>query len=206
MRKTQTVIRVIIGSLLAGILIPDAAQAKISGTPHDFGEDMCAFCHTPTTTAPVDLPLWNDQAPADASFTMYGSPAIAMETGGQPHGVSLVCLGCHDGVTSNFNALLKDSGLVGTRALAWGPAAAGRHGLFGRHPISVTYKQTLFPDFNTASAGTVGGLPLFRSFDAGANSNAIECASCHNPHDMTYGRYLRMDNAGSALCLTCHIR
>jgi predicted CXXCH cytochrome family protein len=205
MRRACSEIRLIYVSLLAGLVVSGAAQAKISGTPHDLGGDICVGCHTPRATAPPELPLWNRRAPAKASFTMYDSPAMAAATGGQPHGVSLVCLACHDGVTSH-NALLKNSGTVAARDFARNPFAVGEHGPFGRHPISVTYNPDLFRDFNAVRARTVGGLPLYRSPDAEADLDLVECASCHNPHDMTYGRYLRMDNARSALCLTCHIR
>ena len=36
----------------------------------------------------------------------------------------------------------------------------------------------------------------------------VECASCHDPHDQVVdgtGKFLRLDNAGSALCLDCHV-
>ncbi|MBI5275361.1 MAG: cytochrome c3 family protein [Burkholderiales bacterium] len=33
----------------------------------------------------------------------------------------------------------------------------------------------------------------------------VECASCHDPHT-TNGTFLRISNAGSAVCLACHIK
>jgi predicted CXXCH cytochrome family protein len=39
----------------------------------------------------------------------------------------------------------------------------------------------------------------------GATNDQVECATCHNPHDQTtFGKFLRFDNAASALCTTCH--
>ena len=35
-------------------------------------------------------------------------------------------------------------------------------------------------------------------------SQQIECASCHDVHDNTNAPFLRVDNAASALCLSCH--
>ncbi len=32
----------------------------------------------------------------------------------------------------------------------------------------------------------------------------VECASCHDPHSATNPTFLRVSNAGSAVCLTCH--
>ncbi len=33
---------------------------------------------------------------------------------------------------------------------------------------------------------------------------AVECASCHEPHNPFYGTFLRRSNAASTLCTTCH--
>jgi len=205
MRKAYAEIYFIFSSFLIGLVVSGAAQAQMAGTPHDLGRGICENCHTPAMTPPPDSPRWNRQASAKARFTMYDSPTIVPATGGQPHGVSLVCLACHDGVISH-NTLLKSSGFVTARSLTGKLAEVGRHGPSNRHPISINYDRNLGLDFNAAEARNVGGLPLYRSPVADAVFNHVECASCHNPHDMTYGRYLRMDNASSALCLTCHIK
>lgn len=34
----------------------------------------------------------------------------------------------------------------------------------------------------------------------------VECASCHDPHSSTNSTFLRVSNAGSAVCLACHIK
>ena len=34
----------------------------------------------------------------------------------------------------------------------------------------------------------------------------VECASCHDPHSTTNPTFLRVSNAGSGLCLTCHTK
>ena len=36
------------------------------------------------------------------------------------------------------------------------------------------------------------------------NFPSVECASCHDPHNPVYGTFLRMSNAASAMCITCH--
>lgn len=52
-------------------------------------------------------------------------------------------------------------------------------------------------------------LPLFnRAFAAGVGPS-VECATCHDPHIGTGGgavTFLRISNAGSALCLSCHTK
>ena len=32
----------------------------------------------------------------------------------------------------------------------------------------------------------------------------LQCNSCHNPHRDPYGKFLVVDNKGSALCVSCH--
>jgi predicted CXXCH cytochrome family protein len=36
------------------------------------------------------------------------------------------------------------------------------------------------------------------------NFPSVECGSCHDPHNTGNGTFLRMSNAASALCTTCH--
>jgi predicted CXXCH cytochrome family protein len=43
------------------------------------------------------------------------------------------------------------------------------------------------------------GLPLF-------TASTMQCATCHNVHDNTNVPFLRINNAASALCTTCHIK
>ncbi len=43
-----------------------------------------------------------------------------------------------------------------------------------------------------------------RTFAAGAGPS-VECASCHDPHS-TNATFLRTSNAGSAVCLACHVK
>ena len=34
----------------------------------------------------------------------------------------------------------------------------------------------------------------------------VECASCHDPHTSANPTFLRVSNAGSAVCLSCHVK
>lgn len=45
------------------------------------------------------------------------------------------------------------------------------------------------------SAGALTGAQAF-----------VECASCHDPHTSANPTFLRISNAGSAVCLSCHIK
>lgn len=199
-----------------------ARAGTIVASDHDLStkttttDDVCVFCHTPHNTAdPATLPvaLWNRQAPATTSFTMYSSPTLDMVIAAQPQGVSAACLSCHDGITA-FDALVnKPGGLVLNQTMGTGGKAVGSGGdLTNDHPISITYSVGTGagqdPGFNAAVGGKVGTLPLFRAPGAAATADGdqVECASCHNPHDPDFGSFLRISNAASALCTTCHIK
>ncbi len=45
-----------------------------------------------------------------------------------------------------------------------------------------------------------------RAFAVAGNAPAVECASCHDPHSETNLTFLRVSNAGSAVCLSCHVK
>jgi predicted CXXCH cytochrome family protein len=42
--------------------------------------------------------------------------------------------------------------------------------------------------------------------DAGDAEPFVECASCHDPHTAENPTFLRISNAGSAVCLACHVK
>jgi predicted CXXCH cytochrome family protein len=58
--------------------------------------------------------------------------------------------------------------------------------------------EELFDPTTTPSGlgGTIDADMLFTA--------KVECASCHDVHDSGFPSLLVMDNAASALCLTCH--
>ena len=182
---------------------------RLSAT--DTNTDMCIYCHTPHMRAAADAvaPLWNRTITASTGFTMYDSSTIDMSVALNPQGVSLACLSCHDGVTG-LDSAVQESGRQGAGEIdgtATPAVMAGRHAfgtdLSDQHPISVTYDPNLDAGFNAASAVVTAGLVLY-----GAGNDQVECGSCHNPHDAVTvtNRFLRMSNANSQLCLTCHIK
>ena len=53
---------------------------------------------------------------------------------------------------------------------------------------------------------TAGDKQAMRLYGADVVSATVECASCHDPHNDQFPTFLRKSNAGSAVCLTCHIK
>jgi predicted CXXCH cytochrome family protein len=73
------------------------------------------------------------------------------------------------------------------------------------HPVSFTYDAALA----TADGRLV--VPVSASWvDASRKiplfNGKLECASCHDVHDDSNSPFLRKNNAGSALCLSCHTK
>ena len=222
MKKLWTIyISVLLFALMSG----SAFAATIVGSKHDLGtggtsgvgasgtgaDRVCVFCHTPHgSRAPGDVPvpLWNrnDGATAATAFTMYDTATtgnqLQMTVAADPQATSLVCLGCHDGATA-FDNMVNDPGISFTTAnmaaLNSGAAALGTD-LSNDHPISITYDNTADTAF-VALATADDTLPFF-----GGSNDQVECATCHAVHDPALPPFMRVNNAASALCTTCHVK
>ncbi|MFQ5773636.1 MAG: cytochrome c3 family protein [Kiloniellaceae bacterium] len=204
---------------LVGLIGMSGVRAgTIVNSEHDLStrttttDEVCVFCHTPHNTADpatLPVPLWNRQS-STTTFTMYSSPTLDMVIATQPQGVSAACLSCHDGVTA-FDALVNNPGITLPDTMGTGPEAVGAGGdLTNDHPVSITYSVGTGPGqdpgFNAAVAGKVNGLPLFRAPGGTGDGDQVECATCHNVHDPDFDPFLRISNAASALCTSCHIK
>jgi predicted CXXCH cytochrome family protein len=201
---------------VAGLFIAGTASAQgIDGTAHDFAAagwnttgEICIVCHTTHTVVPQvsDAPLWNHNLTA-ATFNVYDvNVSSTMNAApGQPAGISLLCLSCHDG-TVGLDAF---GGATGVPTLMTGNSVVGAGGdLTNDHPVSFTYDGALVTadggglnDPTTQASGVTGGTTVQADM---LFADRVECGSCHNVHDNTYGAFLIKDNANSALCTTCH--
>lgn len=194
---------------------------------NESNDELCVFCHTPHH-ADAQAPLWNRDLPTATGWTMYNSPTMDATVLGAPQGISLACLSCHDG-TIAFDSLLNKPGsglgTPGPAGWAWQanggaatapnmnitdqPAAYLSKDLSNDHPISIQYggitEGTAAGQYNVFDAGTgkVNGTDI-QLYGAAGAPDQVECASCHNPHNATIAPFLRVSNANSALCLTCH--
>ena len=207
---------VIITALGMAVMSLSAMAAGISGTKHDMSgkgwgtAELCKFCHTPHLARPSSetggaAPLWNHKTTTQG-YTLYTSATFDPNGGTtktQPGPQSKLCLSCHDGtvaidafansgVLQTGNNFMTSTNLVGAGGL-----------LTSDHPIAFTYNGALAASAKQlatpVSASWVDSaqtLPLYAS--------KMECATCHAVHDNTYGKFLRVSNAGSAMCLTCH--
>ncbi|HET8542448.1 MAG TPA: cytochrome c3 family protein [Anaeromyxobacter sp.] len=179
------------------------AQAAVSGSSHDFSDNVagaagqtCVFCHAPhnTNIGQAGAPLWNRVTNARA-YTVYTSTTVN-QTAVQPNANSLTCLACHDGATGDV-AVLFGKTLTGGPYNPGGNVNVGQD-LQNDHPVGITYPGAVAGQFNALPAS----LPLYTT----AAATKMECGTCHDPHLTTYGRFLRVSNASSALCTSCHIK
>lgn len=199
-------------SVAASLPALGQSTSSIMGSPHDFStrgwgsDQICIFCHTPhNALMNVAAPLWGHTLTTQ-TYTLYSnaSSATLNAVTAQPQGVSKLCLSCHDGTV----AIDSFGTRTGSNVIAASSTRNLGIDLRNDHPISFTYDAALV----TADAGSgpnqlvlpastrevVPGVPLFEG--------KVECASCHNPHNNSNGKFLRLSNAASALCLRCHIK
>lgn len=223
MKKTLAII-------LGTVLMSGTAFAGISGTKHDLSTTtgpsgavlsgttkLCEVCHAPHNAA-VAVPLWNRTNPAAASITVYNTSAtLSSHTKGiatlAAGSISLQCMSCHAAAPGAADSSIMKSYTLNTAIASstWtGTISNGGLGtdLSNDHPIGMNYATAY--SGRTANGGTalqtqavaVGSGAVF--FTNGTLVNQMECASCHKVHDNTNAPFLRVTNAGSALCKACH--
>lgn len=239
------------------MLFSYSAVAGIKGSKHDFSspaaagkskwsgmfkadgvfiEEICVFCHTPHNAAPAAVTgmLWNrTNQDAGYSWKIYTSATLTAVLTARPTGISLMCMSCHDGITSIGVGVMQNAPGSGNPAVTFDPGASGLTtdkigdlfyvgGSLGAGPniadgdpsnaawpLDMSNDHPISFDWPTGDSGLYaasarlnsGKLRLF-----GTSGIRIECATCHSVHDNTIQPFLAMSNAGSDMCLSCHIK
>jgi predicted CXXCH cytochrome family protein len=209
-----------------------AFSQTVVGTAHDLSATgpgaqsnvarVCVFCHTPhqAVAANGQEPLWNHTLSATAAYGVYDSDtmnAVPTDVGGATAGtadVTNLCLSCHDGtvaVHTLYNVpneadpvTITAGGNVDVDGKITGDPLVGTS-LTNDHPVNFIYDGALATadgGLNTPdSADWVDAAQTVPLFDT-----TVQCASCHDPHDNSFAPFMVIDNTGSALCTTCHIK
>lgn len=209
MRRSLTIVSLALSAWHLVAVGEAAAQAtNVAATRHNLSTTgpgpvrvagtaaVCKFCHTPHAANPV-APLWNRHDPGTYYETYESSTLVAQV--GQPTGASRLCLSCHDGtiaLTQTYNSrnaipgtvyiTPRDSGYIGTE-------------LTDDHPISFDYSEAVAAEQGELRAPS--SLPSQLPLD---QRGQLQCTTCHDAHDDRYGKFLRMDNIESRMCVTCH--
>lgn len=198
-----------------------SARQPHAGAFYNNYNDICIYCHT-VQSGTNAFDAWNRPL-STAAYTLYQSPTFNSSISApDASSSSSLCLSCHDGTiavdtinspypagttTANYHFRMTTAGPGTCGACHWenGPtplAAEKRHGFLGTdlsndHPINMTYDNLADPKLRPISWVTAAGLKL-------DSLNRVQCASCHDPHVPNEKAFLRISNAQSALCTTCH--
>lgn len=215
---------------------PNPSKVNFDSTTHNIGGNSCKGCHAPHNGAAAftaggdqntgKILLWSRAFPGAANtYNLYSSPA--MVTAGEVTAgptltgtttaalqntdvrmYTLLCLSCHDGVTSGASMLKNVSSAVGS-ALTLTGATIDSGGLANDHPVGINYDPSKNSTGLVDTVTVSGKLPLFSS---NGGLPTIQCATCHDPHNndtkdcpgcASGGAYLRQAN-NSTHCNTCH--
>jgi predicted CXXCH cytochrome family protein len=159
---------------------------------------VCIFCHTPHNATPI-RPLWNRELPL-STYNIYSSNALDALPG-QPTGASKMCLSCHDG-TIALGSVVSDDQVIqmagGITTLPPGSSNLGTD-LSDDHPISFRFDSALA--FKDAKLVNPEALPDEIRLDG---NQEVQCTTCHDAHDNSFGGFLVMGNQDSAMCRSCH--
>lgn len=196
----------------------------------------CETCHLPHTAPTYGSQFQWAWKVVPSNVTTYvtetnPSGALISPAGRTGNTRSMLCLTCHDGTSASSNNITSNNVATGA-GMPWPllNTAGGSGSLGSEHPVdalfpnSTEYVQPVYVSGAgsfTASqqdsiAGTVGAqsLPLWLATSAGTTGPAVECASCHDPHNDYQNNatplqggvgFLRVANTnGVQLCRECH--
>lgn len=179
------------GATAADLAARAALTSGLIGSKHDFteggrdGRDLCLPCHTPHLVA-APPPRFDQRVLTTQPLRPFQALDVELT------GWSLLCLGCHDGVTAQD---VYASTHAVTVADQLGNSRLGTRGLRS-HPVGTPYPPAA-EGYEPRAAVEAAGLPL--------PEGRIQCTTCHDAHN-TYGHsgMLKIGNRRSRLCLTCH--
>jgi nitrate reductase cytochrome c-type subunit len=179
------------------------------GTPGPVSGPLpaCQYCHAPhsglNSTSLPNLPLWSQKLSTESNYTLYSNPAMVNQVLEPTLGsASNLCLSCHDGTVAPGTNVpytnLQMSGTMNSQDLFIG-TLQGVHPFNFKLPLNCSNDNLLA---NLCSGST--GNPAVQLIHGN-----VQCNSCHNPHvqdiDPVQGDFLVMNNANSAMCLSCHV-
>jgi len=202
----------LLGLASMSVLAAGLPKTGLTGSLHDIANTGCRGCHAPhngSTSTPTTGQIlnWSRSFPsATNTFGVYDSATMqnkAVELGGSALSLStdnrmysLLCLSCHDGVTSTFTSPMQTVNRVGSKA-SFAGGAFESYGLTNDHPVNMPYDPT--KDTSLQAVATVtASMPLFGS------TNTVQCGTCHDSHNNINTHFLRLPNT-TAACTTCHL-
>ena len=158
-------------ALLAVLLLPAVVAMAFHPT-----ETSCNRCHLPhgadtDSDGASQMPLWSGTQTGLSGWTNYPAGGTMESTPGDPVGIALLCLGCHDGAVETNHDLLD-----------------GTADLSGSHPISILYTSQLATDDGELVDPTTAGSSNLDIANPGSiqedllADDMLTCSSCHDVH------------------------
>src|SRR5207253_719240 len=116
-----------------------------------------------------------------------------------------LCLSCHDGTIALGNVLSRTSPIPmagGITTMPYNSPGYIGTDLSDDHPVSIVYNDLLVSARGElASPATLAGSRVRLDVNG-----YLQCTSCHDAHNNTYGMFLVMSNQAGALCTACHLK
>ncbi len=224
----RSLLEVLLSLVLAVLLFPSpvVAGSGIAWTRHNLSvsgpgpvrssqeTEICIFCHSPHVE-PGNPPLWNRQTSGEVGYEPYSSSTLSSRPG-QPDGVTIMCLSCHDG-TIAIGAVKSENTtiqMLGAGPLGKLPSSSRSNlgtNLSGTHPVSVPYddatRRGLAPGANTWLHSHPTDLAKRGPLD---QNGKVQCTACHDPHDdpsqngMSVPPFWR-GGSFEEVCIACHV-
>lgn len=214
--------KISIMAVLALLAAAPAIANSVVGSSHDMvfsgfasapvggSTEVCIFCHTPhgAQTTVTQAPLWNNTLSASINVAgIYNSATMNYTvTDAQINATDVrLCLACHDGgVGEPVNQPNSGNMEISTNTMS-ANALIGTN-LTNDHPIGIDLGGT--PETTDPGLHSIAEITGATGFNEnpfyGGASNTIWCSTCHDVHDNADVPFLRMNNAGSAMCKACH--
>lgn len=175
-------------------------------------DEICIYCHSPHVddiTVIADYnPLWSGDVQTSTSFEPYAANNRSFTfdgvVGDPLVGPTRLCISCHDGTIAVDSALAASLGtrfIVPRRMIGDGATLASDHPVGFDYVAAAATDNEIRPATTAFANGTIADY-LFTS----GTQEIMTCATCHDVHTYGPGWFLRVDNTGSALCLSCHIK
>lgn len=190
------------------------------------GTQVCVFCHVPhvdddANGVGTSRPLWNHALTTTnltwlTSTTLRGSTLYTDITSARFEGAR-ACMSCHDGTVALGSVLRLYSGgtssatsigivasskVTNERLDATSNALLNPADMDHNHPVGITGPPANKAGFTNYQAVNPNNGVWYRTSSDG--NDYVQCGSCHNPHLTTNQPFLRISNAGSAICISCH--
>jgi predicted CXXCH cytochrome family protein len=210
---------VIAAAVVAVVGVTGPATAQIIDTRHNFANgigdgEICKPCHTPHNALEGQHFLWAHEL-TEAFYEMHSQSNVPYNEAFDSR--SRLCMSCHDGTVAldAFVGKINPTGVTISGSVRIGTDLTDDHpiGLDAAYPtqgqpgrFNAAHQWTAPWGATYWVLGPNNELRLWNLDIQGVTEYTVGCGTCHTPHGVGNRMLLRMNNAVSEMCLTCHIK